>query len=120
MAVLYRTNSQTRALEEAFRRAGIPYRLIGAISFYERREVKDLLAYLRLVANPSDDEAFLRAVGVPRRGLGETSLAHARRRPRPSGASRCSNRARVADRVPDLRPNVRRGVPRASPGSSTV
>ena len=75
MAVLYRTNSQSRALEEAFRRAGVPYRLVGAISFYERREVKDLLAYLRLVANPSDDEAFLRAVGVPRRGLGETSLA---------------------------------------------
>ena len=75
MAVLYRTNSQSRALEEAFRRAGVPYRLVGAISFYERREVKDLLAYLRLVANPADDEAFLRAVGVPRRGLGETSLA---------------------------------------------
>src|SRR6478736_5278956 len=69
MAVLYRTNSQSRALEEAFRRAGIPYRLIGAISFYERREVKDLLAYLRLVANPADNEAFLRAVGVPKRGL---------------------------------------------------
>src|SRR5678810_953079 len=75
MAVLYRTNSQSRALEEAFRRAGIPYRLVGAISFYERREVKDLLAYLRLIANPADDEAFLRAVGVPRRGIGETSLA---------------------------------------------
>ena len=75
MAVLYRTNAQSRALEEAFRRAGVPYRLVGAISFYERREVKDLLAYLRLVANPADDEAFLRAVGVPRRGLGETSLA---------------------------------------------
>ncbi|HEU4680998.1 MAG TPA: UvrD-helicase domain-containing protein, partial [Gemmatimonadales bacterium] len=75
MAVLYRTNAQSRALEESFRRAGVPYRLIGAISFYERREVKDLLAYLRLVANPSDDEAFLRAVGVPKRGLGETSLS---------------------------------------------
>ena len=75
MAVLYRTNSQSRALEEAFRRAGVPYRLVGAISFYERREVKDLLAYLRLVANPADDEAFLRAIAVPRRGLGETSLA---------------------------------------------
>ncbi len=73
--MLYRTNSQSRALEEAFRRAGIPYRLIGAISFYDRREVKDLLAYLRLIANPADDEAFLRAVAVPRRGLGETSLA---------------------------------------------
>jgi DNA helicase-2/ATP-dependent DNA helicase PcrA len=74
MAVLYRTNAQSRAMEEAFRRAGVPYRLIGAISFYERREVKDLLAYLRLVANPADDEAFLRAIGVPRRGLGDTSI----------------------------------------------
>src|SRR4029077_14994981 len=75
MAVLYRTNSQSRAMEEAFRRAGMPYRLIGAISFYDRREVKDLLAYLRLIANPRDDAAFLRAVAVPRRGLGDTSIA---------------------------------------------
>ncbi len=75
MAVLYRTNSQSRAMEEAFRRAGMPYRLIGAISFYDRREVKDLLAYLRLIANPRDDAAFLRAIAVPRRGLGDTSLA---------------------------------------------
>ena len=106
MAVLYRTNSQSRALEEAFRRAGIPYRLIGAISFYERREVKDLLAYLRLVANPSDDEAFLRAVAVPRRGLGETSLAalaqQAQHWSRPLLAT-----AAMADRITDLRPNVR-------------
>ena len=106
MAVLYRTNSQSRALEEAFRRAGVPYRLIGAISFYERREVKDLLAYLRLVANPADNEAFLRAVGVPRRGLGETSLATLDR-----AASQWRKplleTARIADRIPDLRPNVR-------------
>ena len=106
MAVLYRTNSQSRAMEEAFRRAGVPYRLIGAISFYERREVKDLLAYLRLVANPSDDEAFLRAVGVPRRGLGETSLAVLAQM-----ASQWSKplleTARIADRIADLRPNVR-------------
>src|SRR5262249_3222945 len=75
MAVLYRTNSQSRALEEAFRRSGVPYRIIGAISFYDRREVKDLLAYLRLIANPADDEAFLRAIPVPKRGLGESQLA---------------------------------------------
>src|SRR5467141_2583482 len=74
MAVLYRTNAQSRPLEEAFRFRGIPYRLIGAISFYERREVKDLLAYLRLIANPADDEAFLRVANVPRRGIGDTSL----------------------------------------------
>jgi len=106
MAVLYRTNSQSRALEEAFRRAGVPYRLVGAISFYERREVKDLLAYLRLVANPSDDEAFLRAVGVPRRGLGETSLAvlgqMALRWSKP-----LLDTARGAEGITDLRPNVR-------------
>ena len=106
MAVLYRTNSQSRALEEAFRRAGVPYRLIGATSFYERREVKDLLAYLRLVANPADDEAFLRAVGVPRRGLGETSLATLGRAAAQWGKPLLET-AGIADRVPDLRPNVR-------------
>jgi DNA helicase-2/ATP-dependent DNA helicase PcrA len=106
MAVLYRTNSQSRALEEAFRRAGIPYRLIGAISFYERREVKDLLAYLRLLTNPADDEAFLRAVAVPRRGLGETSLTTLQRTAahwsKPLLAA-----ARAAEGITDLRPNVR-------------
>jgi DNA helicase-2/ATP-dependent DNA helicase PcrA len=106
MAVLYRTNSQSRALEEAFRRAGIPYRLIGAISFYERREVKDLLAYLRLITNAADDEAFLRAVGVPRRGLGETSLSVLQR-----SAAQWSKpllaTARGAEGITDLRPNVR-------------
>jgi DNA helicase II / ATP-dependent DNA helicase PcrA len=106
MAVLYRTNSQSRAMEEAFRRAGVPYRLVGAISFYERREVKDLLAYLRLVSNPSDDEAFLRAVGVPRRGLGESSLATLGRAATQWSKSLLET-ARIADRVPDLRPNVR-------------
>ncbi|HJR15576.1 MAG TPA: UvrD-helicase domain-containing protein [Gemmatimonadales bacterium] len=106
MAILYRTNSQSRALEEAFRRAGVPYRLVGSISFYDRREVKDLLAYLRLVSNPSDDEAFLRAVAVPRRGLGETSLATLSSVAGQWGKSLLET-ARIADRVPDLRPNVR-------------
>ncbi|HEX8244998.1 MAG TPA: UvrD-helicase domain-containing protein, partial [Longimicrobium sp.] len=69
--VLYRTNSQSRALEEALRREGMAYRVIGGIRFYERREVKDALAYLRLVANPAADEAFLRIVNVPRRGIGD-------------------------------------------------
>ena len=106
MAVLYRTNAQSRALEEAFRRAGLPYRIVGAISFYDRMEVKDLLAYLRLVANPSDNEAFLRAVGVPRRGLGEASQAvladSAARWGLPLLAT-----AAAADRIEALRPNVR-------------
>jgi DNA helicase-2/ATP-dependent DNA helicase PcrA len=73
-AVLYRTNAQSRALEEALRRHGVPYRLIGATRFYDRREIKDLMAYLKLIANPRDDEAFRRAVTAPRRGLGETSV----------------------------------------------
>jgi DNA helicase-2/ATP-dependent DNA helicase PcrA len=106
MAILYRTNSQSRALEEAFRRAGVPYRLVGSISFYDRREVKDLLAYLRLVSNPADDEAFLRAVAVPRRGLGEsslTTLAEAATR----WGKPLLEAASIADRVPELRPNAR-------------
>jgi DNA helicase II / ATP-dependent DNA helicase PcrA len=106
MAVLYRTNSQSRAMEEAFRRAGVAYRLVGAISFYKRREVKDLLAYLRLIANPADDEAFLRAVGVPRRGVGETSLAVFGKAAQEWGKP-LLEAARIADRIPDLRPNVR-------------
>ncbi|MDQ2669807.1 MAG: UvrD-helicase domain-containing protein [Gemmatimonadota bacterium] len=106
MAVLYRINAQSRAFEEAFRRAGVPYRLIGATSFYERREVKDLLAYLRLVANPADDEAFLRAVSVPRRGLGESSLAALGRSAAQWGKPLLETAA-IADRIPDLRPNVR-------------
>jgi len=73
-AVLYRTNAQSRVMEEAMRRAGIPYRLVGAVRFYERREIKDLVAWLRLVANPADDEAFRRALTAPKRGVGETTL----------------------------------------------
>jgi DNA helicase-2/ATP-dependent DNA helicase PcrA len=73
-AVLYRTNAQSRAMEDAMRRHAIPYRLIGAVRFYDRREIRDLMSYLKLIANPADDEAFRRAVAVPRRGLGETTV----------------------------------------------
>ena len=117
MAVLYRTNSQSRALEEAFRRAGIPYRLIGAISFYERREVKDLLAYLRLVANPADDEAFLRAVAraAPRSGRDQP------RHPRPAGGAvgEAAARDRARRRSRAGSPSQRaRGVPELRRASS--
>lgn len=74
-AVLYRTNAQSRTLEESFRRRGMSYRLIGAVRFYDRREIRDLMAWLKLIANPADDEAFLRAVTVPRRGIGDGALA---------------------------------------------
>jgi len=73
-AILYRTNAQSRAMEEALRRRGFPYRLVGGVRFYDRREIRDLIAYLRLIANPSDDEAFRRAVAVPKRGLGDTTV----------------------------------------------
>ena len=106
MAVLYRTNAQSRALEEASRRAGLPYRIVGSVSFYERREVKDLLAYLRLLANPADDEAFLRAVAVPRRGIGATSL-DLLRAAAATWDKPLLETAAVAERIQGLRPNVR-------------
>ncbi len=109
MAILYRTNAQSRPLEEAFRFRGIPYRLIGAISFYERREVKDLLAYLRLIANPADDEAFLRVVNVPRRGIGDASLA-VLGRAAAGWQKPLLEVARRAGSVNDLRPNVREAL----------
>jgi len=68
LTVLYRTNAQSRLLEEAFRRQGIPYQIVGGLTFYERREVKDVLAYLHLIANPADRGAFERCVNYPRRG----------------------------------------------------
>lgn len=73
-AVMYRTNAQSRALEDAFVRAGMPYRLVGATRFYERREVKDIIAYLRLVHNPYDALSLLRIINVPRRAIGKKSL----------------------------------------------
>jgi DNA helicase-2/ATP-dependent DNA helicase PcrA len=74
VAVLYRTNAQSRPLEEALQRRSIPYRLVGQVRFYERREIKDMVAWLRLIANPADDEAFRRAIASPRRGVGDSSL----------------------------------------------
>lgn len=73
-AVTYRTNAQSRALEEAFIRYGIPYQTVGAVRFYERREIKDLLAYLKLVFNPHDDISFMRIVNLPPRGIGQRTL----------------------------------------------
>ena len=73
-AVVYRTNAQSRALEEALRKRAVAYRLIGTVRFYDRREVRDLMSYLKLVANPADDEAFRRAVSVPKRGIGDTTI----------------------------------------------
>lgn len=73
-AVLYRTNSQSRIFEESFRKKNIPYRIYGSMSFYQRKEIKDLLAYLRLIENPRDDEALKRIINYPARGIGDTTL----------------------------------------------
>ena len=72
-AILYRTNSQTRAFEDALRRKNIPYRVFGGLSFYQRKEIKDLVAYLRLLVNENDSEALLRVINYPTRGIGETT-----------------------------------------------
>ena len=74
MAVLYRTNAQSRSFEDAFRLQNIPYRIYGGLSFYQRKEIKDILAYLRLIANPYDEEAFKRIINYPRRGIGDTTV----------------------------------------------
>ncbi|MFJ1491892.1 ATP-dependent helicase [Capnocytophaga canis] len=73
-AVLYRTNSQSRAIEDALRKRDIPYRIYGGLSFYQRKEVKDMLAYLRLIINPNDEEALVRIINFPARGIGGTTL----------------------------------------------
>jgi DNA helicase II / ATP-dependent DNA helicase PcrA len=75
VAVFYRTNAQSRVFEEVFIRAGLPYKVVGGVRFYERREVRDLLAYLRLIANPDDEVSLRRVLNVPRRGIGERAEA---------------------------------------------
>ena len=78
IAVLYRTNAQSRALEEALRRNNIPYRIYGGRSFYDHKEIRDMLAYIRLIVNPKDDEAFLRIVNYPARGIGDVTQSRLR------------------------------------------
>ena len=73
-AILYRTNAQSRSFEEEFRRLGIPYRIYGGLSFYQRKEIKDIIAYFRLVANPDDEEAIKRIINYPARGIGATTV----------------------------------------------
>ena len=74
-AILYRTNAQSRSFEEEFRKQGIPYRIFGGLSFFQRKEIKDVIAYFRLVANPDDEEAFKRIINYPARGIGNATVA---------------------------------------------
>ena len=73
-AILYRTNAQSRILEEALRKRGIPYKIYGGLSFYQRKEIKDIISYLRLIVNPHDEEAFKRVINYPTRGIGDTTV----------------------------------------------
>ena len=75
IAVLYRTNAQSRVIEEAFMRLGVPYKVVGGTRFYDRREVKDAMAYLRAVVNPVDEVSVKRVLNVPKRGVGDASIA---------------------------------------------
>jgi DNA helicase-2/ATP-dependent DNA helicase PcrA len=101
-AILYRTNAQSRLFEEALVAAGVPYRIYGGLRFYDRREVRDLMSYLRLAANPADDIAFRRAVGAPPRGIGAAALEAIEEAARKAGAclSRAAEAALAAGRLP--------------------
>ena len=92
--MLYRSNAQSRVFEEALLAAGIPYRVYGGLRFFERAEIKDALAYLRLIANRDDDPAFERAVNTPPRGIGERTVDVVRAEARRAGAA-CGARPRA-------------------------
>src|SRR3954451_1975116 len=104
IAVFYRTNAQSRVFEEVFIRVGLPYRVVGSVRFYERREVRDMLAYLRLLANPLDTVSLRRVLNVPRRGIGDKAescveaLASRERIPFADALSRCSEAPGIATR----------------------
>ncbi|MFL5529933.1 MAG: ATP-dependent helicase, partial [Gemmatimonadaceae bacterium] len=108
-AVLYRTNAQSRPLEDALRREVIPYRLVGSVRFYDRREIRDLMAYLKLIANPSDEEAFRRAIAVPKRGIGDASVDVLALRARQDRVS-LSEVATREDLQESLRPAARKAL----------
>ena len=107
--ILYRTNAQSRALEEGMRRNSLPYVIVGGVKFYERREVKDVLAYLKVICNPADEVSLRRIVNVPGRGIGETTVmrlaAYAREAKLP-----LYDALGQADRVPGLGPGVRQAL----------
>jgi DNA helicase II / ATP-dependent DNA helicase PcrA len=111
VAVLYRTNAQARALEDAFRREGVPYQVVGTVRFYERREIQDVLAYLRLISNPRDEVAFARVVNYPRRGVGLTTQEHLARWAAEHDAS-LLEAAERADEIGSIRTAAARGLGR--------
>src|SRR5499427_7421104 len=101
VAVFYRTNAQSRVFEEVFIRVGLPYRVVGGVRFYERREVRDLLAYLRLIANPADEVSLRRVLNVPRRGIGDRAEEYVAAYAQREGIAFADALARPAD-VPGM------------------
>ncbi len=109
IAVFYRTNAQSRSFEEMFRRGRVPYRLIGSVRFYDRKEIKDTIAYLKILVNPSDTVSLLRIINTPARGIGKTALekviAYSRSNDIPIYEA-----VLAGDLIPDLTPAARRGM----------
>jgi DNA helicase-2/ATP-dependent DNA helicase PcrA len=111
IAVFYRTNNQSRVFEEIFIRLGLPYRVVGGVRFYERREVRDALAYLRVLANPDDTVSLRRIINVPKRGIGDRAEAVVAQYAEQERISfTAALRAAVADRVPLLNPRSRNAI----------
>jgi DNA helicase-2/ATP-dependent DNA helicase PcrA len=108
--ILYRTNAQSRAFEEALRRVGLPYQIIGGISFYQRKEVKDLVAYLKLILNIKDDVSFMRVINYPKRGIGDKTLSQIAEIARREGKSYYEI-ALTHDQYPDLYGKSKRMMP---------
>lgn len=114
IAVFYRTNAQSRAIEDAFVRRGMPYQLVGATRFYQRREVKDLLAYLRLIYNPNDSVAFNRILNVPPRGIGKNTVDNLARWAEKLRVSPCALLQMLKAQTQDGRPTTDDGQSRSS------
>ncbi|MDQ7773389.1 MAG: UvrD-helicase domain-containing protein [Elusimicrobiales bacterium] len=109
IAVFYRTNAQSRSFEEAFRAGRVPYRLIGSVRFYDRKEIKDALCYLKLLTNPYDTISLLRVINTPARGVGKTALERVTAHSRSQGIPLYDALA-TSDQIPDLTPAARRGI----------
>jgi len=106
-AILYRTNAQSRIFEEALRKCNIPYKIYGGLSFYERKEIKDALAYGRLLVNPKDDEAFRRVINFPARGIGNTTIERLATAANATGISLWEAAFRAEQLAPDIAPAAR-------------
>ena len=108
-AILYRTNAQSRSLEDVLRRNGVPYIIVGGIRFYERKEIKDVLAYLRLLVNQKDDESVLRTINYPQRGIGDTSIGRLREFALRRGMTLLQSCSHVSE-VEAIQDRIRKGI----------